>query len=55
MLNNDKCIVVNNNKDEIIEGINKIIGLVKENKLTKPLKEYEWANISERLNKILRG
>lgn len=55
VLNNDKCIVVNNNKDEIIEGINKIIGLVKENKLTKPLKEYEWANISERLNKILRG
>lgn len=55
VLNNDKCIVVNNNKDEIIEGINKIIGLVKENKLTKPLKEYEWENISERLNKILRG
>lgn len=55
VLNNDKCIVVNNNKDEIIEGINEIIKLVKENKLTKPLKEYEWANISERLNKILRG
>ena len=55
VLNNDKCIVVNNNEDEIIEGINKIIELVKENKLTKPLKEYEWANISERLNKILRG
>ncbi len=55
VLNNDKCIVVNNNKDEIIEGINKIIELVKENKLTKPLKEYEWVNISERLNKILRG
>lgn len=55
VLNNDKCIVVNNNKDEIIEGIDKIIELVKENKLTKPLKEYEWANISERLNKILRG
>lgn len=55
VLNNDKCIVVNNNKDEIIDGINEIIELVKENKLTKPLKEYEWANISERLNKILRG
>lgn len=55
VLNNDKCIVVNNNKDEIIDGINKIIELVKGNKLTKPLKEYEWANISERLNKILRG
>ena len=55
VLNNEKCIVVNNNKDEIIEGINKVINLIKENKLTKPLKEYEWANISERLNEILRG
>ena len=55
VLNNDKCIVVNNNKEEIIKGIKKIINLTKENKLTKPLKEYEWANISERLNDILRG
>lgn len=55
VLNNDKCIVVNNKKDEIINGIELIIKSIEKDGLSKPIEKYEWANISKRLNDILRG
>ena len=55
VVNNDKCIVVNNNKDEIVKGIKSLIEIINNDGLSKPIKEYEWANISKKLNDILRG
>lgn len=55
VLDNDKCVVVNNNKDEIISGINKLVNLTKISEFSEPIEKYEWANISKRLNEILRG
>ena len=52
--NLDKCKVSNNNskdiKDSIIELTNKIISGNKSSQIT----EYEWENISKRLDSILR-
>lgn len=55
VLNKDKCIVVNNNKEEIIIGIKKIVNEIEIHGLSNALNEYEWENISKKLNDILRG
>lgn len=53
--NKDKCIVVNNNKEEITQGIISLMELIKANKQIGPIEEYQWKYISARLNKILEG
>lgn len=53
--NKEKCIVVNNNIDEIINGINKIVFMLEIGKKYGPIEEYKWQYISERLNDILKG
>lgn len=50
----EKCIVVNNNKDEIIDSFKKLEVLIRENKCFYEEKEYEWKNICNRLNSILK-
>lgn len=53
---NDKCLITNNNKKEIMDML-RSIGDIYENKNFKvpPIEEYEWSNISHKLNNILRG
>lgn len=51
----EKCIVVNNNKEEIVDGIIKLLELIKNNKKAGPIEEYRWRYISDNLNKILKG
>ena len=53
--NKEKCIVVNNNVDEIVNGINKIVSMLENNEKYGPIEEYKWQYISERLNDILKG
>lgn len=53
--NKDKCIVVNNNKEEIEKGILKLLELIQNKKKIGPIEEYQWKYISEKLNKILEG
>ena len=53
--NKEKCIVVNNNVDEIVNGINKIVSMIENDEKYGPIKEYKWQYISKRLNDILKG
>ena len=53
--NKKKCIVVNNNTHEIINGINKIVSMLENNEKYGPIEEYKWQYISKRLNDILKG
>lgn len=53
--NKKKCIVVNNNTHEIVNGINKIVSMLENNEKYGPIEEYKWQYISKRLNDILKG
>ena len=53
--NKEKCIVVNNNVDEIVNGINKIASMIELGIKHGAIEEYKWQYISKRLNDILRG
>ena len=53
--NKKKCIVVNNNTQDIINGINKIASMLESNEKYGPIEEYKWQYISKRLNDILNG
>ena len=53
--NKKKCIVVNNNTHEIVNGINKIVSMIENDEKYGPIKEYKWQYISKRLNDILKG
>lgn len=53
--NKKKCIVVNNNTQEIVNGINKIASMLENNEKYGPIEEYKWQYISKRLNDILKG
>ncbi|MFR4410695.1 MAG: glycosyltransferase [Clostridium sp.] len=53
--NKEKCIVVNNNIDEIVNGINKIASMIELGIKHGAIEEYKWQYISKRLNDILRG
>lgn len=55
VIDKEKCIVVNNNKEEIVNGIIKLLELIKNNKKAGPIEEYRWKYISDNLNKILKG
>lgn len=52
--NKEKCIVVNNNVDEIVNGINKIASMIELGIKHGAIEEYKWQYISKRLNDILR-
>ena len=53
--NKEKCIVVNNNVDEIVNGINKIASMIELGIKHGAIEEYKWQYISKRLNDLLRG
>ena len=53
--NKEKCIVVNNNVDEFVNGINKIASMIELGIKHGAIEEYKWQYISKRLNDILRG
>lgn len=53
--NQSRCIIVNNNPDEIKDALLTLIRKVKVEGLLKPIEEYEWSNIANKLNKILEG
>lgn len=53
--NKEKCIVVNNNVYEIVNGINKIASMIELGIKHGAIEEYKWQYISKRLNDILRG
>ena len=53
--NKNKCVVVNNTADEIVNGINKIISMIKNGEKYGPIEEYKWQYISKKLNDILKG
>ena len=53
--NKEKCIIVNNNVDEIVNGINKIASMIELGIKHGAIEEYKWQYISKRLNDILRG
>ena len=55
MKNKEKCIVVNNNVDEIVNGINKIASMIELGIKHGAIEKYKWQYISKRLNDILRG
>ncbi|MGL5352215.1 MAG: glycosyltransferase [Clostridium sp.] len=51
--NLEKCAVVLNNEKDIENAIIQLIEKVDCGKLIEPIKEYEWKNISKKLNEIL--
>ncbi|MGL5086842.1 MAG: glycosyltransferase [Clostridium sp.] len=51
--NLEKCSVVLNNESEIIDALIYLIEKVESNELVNPIAEYEWKNISKKLNNIL--
>lgn len=53
--NKKKCIVVNNNSCEIINGIKELVSMVENKEKYGPIEEYKWQYISKRLNDILKG
>lgn len=53
--NNDKCIVLNNEREEIVEALNYISTIDKSELKSAPIEAYEWSNIGKRLNDILSG
>lgn len=53
--NKKKCIVVNNNSCEIINGIKELVSMVENKEKYGPIEEYKWQYISKKLNDILKG
>lgn len=49
----EKCFVVLNNEEEIIDALVNLVEKVDSKDLVEPIKEYEWKNISKKLNDIL--
>lgn len=50
----DKCKVVLNSKDEIKFGIEELTHKIQNKEKSDPVEEYEWRNISKKLNAILK-
>lgn len=44
-----------NEEEEIIKSIKEVSEKIMEGKKSSPITEYEWKNISYKLNKILEG
>lgn len=51
----EKCSMSSNNAEGIFEGIMELSNKILNKNYSKPIEEYEWSNISKRLNSILRG
>ncbi|AWZ49105.1 glycosyltransferase [Hathewaya limosa] len=52
--NNEKCTVVDNNEEDLMDGLYKILQKVEDKKVSAPIMEYEWSNIGNRLYNILK-
>ena len=52
--NIEKCMVVLNNEKDILRGLIELVNKVDSGKKSEPIQEYEWENISKKLNNILR-
>lgn len=52
--NNEKCTVVDNNEESLLNGLYEILQKVKDKKVSPPIMEYEWSNIGNRLYNILK-
>ncbi|SHK23789.1 hypothetical protein SAMN02745248_02127 [Hathewaya proteolytica DSM 3090] len=50
----EKCTVVNNNSEDILRGLNQVIKKVQDNRDSEPIMEYEWKNVTYKLNGILQ-
>lgn len=53
--NLDKCSIALNNEQEIYKSISELSQKILMGSKSNPIKEYEWENISKRLNSILKG
>lgn len=51
----EKCLVVKNNVKDIERGIEILSKKILEGNISEQIKEYEWKNISKKLNETLRG
>lgn len=51
----EKCLVVKNNVQDVEKGIEKLSKKILNGDISNPIKEYEWKNISKKLNETLRG
>ena len=51
----EKCLVVKNNVEDIEKGIQILSKKILSGDISEQIKEYEWKNISRKLNKTLRG
>ncbi|WP_300381819.1 glycosyltransferase [Clostridium sp.] len=51
----EKCLVVKNNIEDIEKGIEELSKKTLNGILSNEIKEYEWKNISKKLNQFLRG
>lgn len=49
----EKCKVILNNEEEIVDKIITLVNKVDNNIISEPIDEYEWENISKKLNNIL--
>lgn len=50
----DKCKISLNNEEDIANGLIDLVSKVDNKIISEPINEYEWENISKRLNSILR-
>ncbi|GAA0085054.1 hypothetical protein UT300007_14930 [Clostridium sp. CTA-7] len=51
----EKCEVSLNRLEEIFDGLIELSNKILEGKKSNPITEYEWENISKKLNSILKG
>ena len=51
--NIDKCIVVRNNEEDIVNRLIDLVNKVDSGMISEPISAYEWKNISKKLNNIL--
>lgn len=51
--NKEKCTIILNSEEDIVKGLMDLINKVDNKVISEPIKEYEWENISKRLNNIL--
>lgn len=51
----EKCLVVKNNVEDIERGVEILSDKILKGDISKQIKEYEWKNISQKLNETLRG
>lgn len=49
----DKCKITLNNEEDIEKGLMDLVNKVDNRIISEPISEYEWENISKRLNNIL--